>query len=262
MCIVRATRCWVGGRLELDLVVSAGFTELALQGWLQRHLPGAQIRQISPKGASRGSRTKYQTLRRDGAFVGQGTTGRALDDELVQTAKRHQEWSNLSANLLLVDDADCRFSDATDAVVAMEAWRSSLELRLRAEARDDLRLFVLLASPEIEAWLLADWPSTWGDEGLRRYVEIELGCSVPDGLEAFGAPTRGGGCSRKLSRELQDALARRSPPVDYSKRKHGPDYVRRVRPDRLEAVLPIYFRPAWQRLLRECGTSIPPSTSG
>src|SRR5689334_16222940 len=62
-----------------------------------------------------------------------GATGRRLGEEMLQLPQKH--WHGAACSLdfvLLIDDADCRFADATDASAEHGTWEELLRQRVRA----------------------------------------------------------------------------------------------------------------------------------
>jgi hypothetical protein len=218
--------------VRVDLVVSAGFTEVGAKDVLSR--AGFEVRQISPARPKLGPRPGRKV-----STVGAGTTGRHLERELLRVAAFHHDRDGLAEVVVLIDDADCRLVEGNRFdPEAFERWRRDLEERLRQRIEHpDLVLIVLLASPEIEAWFVADWLNGFGGEfkpiaeSLRRRLQAEIPENDWLRLEDFGAPAReGGGCNSKLSdciAELvkTDPRARELPAThrEYSKRVHGTD---------------------------------------
>jgi hypothetical protein len=177
-----------------------------------------------------------------------GVTGTTLVGKMRDRLRHHYRGALCDLDVVaVIDDADCRFLEDG----ALARWATEIEQDVRAwTERPAIRFIPLLASPEAEAWMLADW-----EEGLgREYAQIQvllgralerdvLGPRPWKHIEDFGGPydPERGSCTRKLSTEVQkvlEALAmEKGGEVDrrtyaYSKRENGPDMLRRLRPDK------------------------------
>lgn len=192
-----------------------------------------------------------------------GITGHGLVDVMEARLEKYYRGAACVYDMIVViDDADCRFLDES----VYQHWRQGLWDKVCAwTEKPDLLFVPLLASPEIEAWLLADWNEGFG----REYASIEgqlrktlvqddyLGAEPWVEVENFGGPYDGvkGSCTRKLSNEINKALGKLAEDranktgtvVDqktytYSKRENGPDMLRRVRPDEVAEICRRFFR--------------------
>lgn len=133
--------------------------------------------------------------------------------------------------------------------------------RVRAAARaPDLPVFVLLASPEIEAWLLADLSNSFAhprylkshfapppsEQDLRLALDLRGPCRPEDTWESYGCPPNEGGtaCTHKLSVDLADTLDGLEGRMrSYSKRRDGAAMLKRIEPDQVTAACPLYAAP-------------------
>jgi len=194
-----------------------------------------------------------------------GTTGEPLISAMVDRLRSFWSGDRCPFDfLLVVDDADCRFED----LPAFAVWKEQVQQRVRDALGRDVPVFTLLASPEIEAWMVSDWDESFGRQyghlawALRRHVGLcILGGQPLNTIESFGARRPAGGCDRKLSRELEDALAgvgacacgsqanlatagRR-----YRKRLDGVEMLQRIRPPQVRDQCPAYFGPTYGTIL-------------
>jgi hypothetical protein len=201
-----------------------------------------------------------------------GVTGRTLVDRMRERLTKHYRGPDCDLDaVVVIDDADCRFLDDG----AVQRWTQDLEREVRLwTERSELRFVALLASPEIEAWLLADWEEGFGREYAS--IQVPLGQALDRDLlgarpwvriEEFGGPfdREKGSCTQKLSTEVQSALARlameKGEAADrwtytYSKRDNGPDMLRRIRPDKAAESCQRVLGPAI-RALRLLGEQTP-----
>lgn len=177
-----------------------------------------------------------------------GVTGYGLIDIMEQRLKKYYRGNQCRYDaIVVVDDADCRFLEES----AYLQWEQDLQEKVRTWTENANLVFIpLLASPEIEAWLLADWEEGFGCEYASIQKELWetlakeewLGSAPWIELENFGGPYDSSRrcCTRKLSDEINKVLGQIAEvagiEVDrktytYSKRENGPDMLRRVRPD-------------------------------
>lgn len=156
--------------------------------------------------------------------------------------------------VIFIDDADCRFEGQS---AALEAWIADRTADVRAASdRPDIPFVALFASPEIEAWFIADWEQGFGreharlattDKPLRAQVEALLGGPLSS-VEAYGGGFVNGGCASKLSEKMRSLLVRLG--SEYVKSTDGTAMLRRVRAEKIAEVCVDFFRPEWQKLRR------------
>jgi hypothetical protein len=93
-----------------------------------------------------------------------GVTGTTLVDKMRERLEKHYRGAGCDIDVVVViDDADCRF--LREGALDLATWAKEMEQQVRAwTERPKLRFVPLLASPEIEAWLLADWQEGFGKE--------------------------------------------------------------------------------------------------
>lgn len=202
------------------------------------HKPGPKLRRPAPKEK-------------------EGLTGQRLVREMLHRLESfHRAGMPDALDLVVfIDDADCRFEGDP---AKLQAWLSDRRGEVSAATQsEDLPFIALFASPEVEAWFLADWEQglgreyeklATGDKPLRAHVEQLLG-GPTDTVESFGGALVNGSCENKLSERLQALIERLG--EGYSKRSHGQDMLRRIRPEKVAAVCQTYFRPQWHELLRD-----------
>lgn len=193
-----------------------------------------------------------------------GLTGKALIDQITSRLSepyfRGSEYADVVA-LLIVDDADCRFcpgapfaKDCGTKQEALDKWCKDIADAVADALGRPLPIIPMLASPEGEAWLYADWAEGFGKQyptlahDLKKRIDGEIlrGVAVED-WGAWSDPQKS--CAAKFSDEIikQDAgLAG----FRYSKANHGASMLRRVRPSAIAEVCTTFFRPAYQSVRR------------
>jgi hypothetical protein len=200
-------------------------------------------------------------LHRPAPKQGEGTTGERLVAEmLARLGKYHRTGSKDALDVVLfIDDADCRFEGDPAKLVAWTAEHT--EAVRSAIGTPSTPFIVLFASPEIEAWFLADWEQGFGHEyahlcgeekHLRSHVDALLG-EAAGNIEHYGGGYVNGACANKLSEKLQALVLRLG--ETYSKRTHGQDMLRRIRPAKVAEVCGFCFRPALAALVRAVGAA-------
>lgn len=216
--------------MRIGVFATAGYTEVGgLKPFLHRLAPPETWTWCFPPISKPGPRPG--AVPTPAAF--NGLTGEALVEAALERLRRYHRGA-LDA-VLLVDDADCRFRcddcgrpcgheryrevecrfEDAQRSRAVE-WHSRLVERVReAMAQPALPVVTLLASPEIEAWLVADWdrgfgaflPGPWAD-ALRHWLDTRLiGQGARGLIEGYGAGLADGSCRHKLSADLQEQLA-------------------------------------------------------
>ncbi len=246
--------------VKIDLFFTAGYTETGgLQTFLERSLAATF------EHAEFALERRFPAVLKPGPkfslaepVAGAGASGRQLEDEMVRVVERYGCDADL---VLFVDDADCRWC-AREA--DRDAWRSALERRIQRAAGKPVPLVTLMASPEVEAWFLADFdngfatlsgqtrggqpqppPATVRD--IQAAITTVTGRRAPAGTELFGCPAVNNACQRKLSAELQDTLLVPHG-IRYSKRLHGARMLRQLTLGPLKRHLTRTFAPDWARL--------------
>lgn len=224
-----------------------------------------------------------------------GVTGEALIAALVQVLQYKQDECPDVEILVIIDDADCRFSPGgpcrasaeEDLAAALRGYCDTLTTRLRAALQRTLRVILLLAFPEGEAWLYADWSEGFGKEypalqhPLRNRITADILRGTP--VEEWGSwDAAKNSCASKFSQAIidlfdappgqgglfqKDAQTQTWTPVDpatlataetrYSKAVNGARMLRRIRPAVIAEECRQTFRPGYQELQRACDAQEP-----
>lgn len=263
--MIRAGYFCTGGHTELGARALAvgGHEVAAIHAFLSKISPSIAFRRAFPAVEKPGpkpgrARTSFKDPT-DG-----GVTGARLVERMLERLAKHYRGDACDLDVVvLIDDADCRFLEEG----TFERWSDGLTRDVRASTEQPALCFVpLLASPEIESWLLSDWEQGFGLE--YRAIEVKLiralardemlGSRPWITIERFGGKHVNGSCERKLSdaiNQVLDAIAmEEEAPVErrsfaYSKRDNGPDMLRRIRPEKVAEVAGIWFRPAYHQLV-------------
>ncbi|WP_322907660.1 hypothetical protein [Paenibacillus campi] len=194
-----------------------------------------------------------------------GTTGKNLVAKMHKVLKEYSQNFINSDGILLIDDADCRFLD-TD----FNAWMNRLQTDVQTILGKPIPVYVLIASPEVEAWFIADpihsfeklysnFPG-FGHQ-MSQYIKNQILCGAH--IEQFGGPCINEACTIKLSNELinifsdQDFL---KPFIQlygienvkfglrYSKKTHGAQMLEAIEPDIVSSHCNLFFKQTYQKL--------------
>lgn len=201
-----------------------------------------------------------------------GTTGQRLVDSMLRILRDHYRGAACSFDfVVLIDDADCRFAGAADPGAAFLEWEADLAAQVRAAAdKPSLGFHALLAWPEVETWLLADFAHSFTPHyrpiahPLRKHIETCILSPLTwEQIEQFGGRLQNGTCEHKLSAALQASFTATTAcacslavtlsrltdgmPYRYSKQVDGPLLLKRTDPDRVALSAP-RFRAAQSRL--------------
>jgi hypothetical protein len=238
--------------IRVGYFCTAGHTEVGgIQEFLGRIDAGADVEweRCFPAVQKPGPK-----LHRPAPRHAEGMTGARLVGEMLERlGKYHRAGTRGALDIVVfIDDADCRFEGDPAKLAAWVAERT--EAVRAATGKPSTPFVALFASPEIEAWFIADWDQGFGHEyahlsggekHLRAHVDELLNGTA---VEMYGGGFVNGACADKLSEKLQDLINRLG--ENYSKRTHGQDMLRRIRPSKVAEVCNFCFRPALHSLLR------------
>lgn len=181
-----------------------------------------------------------------------GATGSFLVEKMIERIRSYPPDAEV---ILLIDDADCKFSSKNDWIL----WCASVENSIREILNRDIKFVMLLASPEIEIWFVADRTNTF-DKIYKDFCAV-LNASInsllqvaPD-IEFFGMPQKAaGGCQIKLSEQIQSIIDSITPSLNprgqrYSKRRHGVEMLAHANPQVVASHCRIFFRDGYNALV-------------
>jgi hypothetical protein len=184
---------------------------------------------------------------RPSAEPGYGRTGKSLADQigkLLSESLKGQEDCNL---VLVIDDLDCHDPNARQQLFSAAVGQVG-------EA-SEISYFVGFASPEIEAWIVADWGNTVAKDPDFRgcHQEMQHWLSTQrsvhfDDPETFSHydPDRKA-CHDKLSEAIVDSSIECCERVRYSKATHTARFLRQLSTDVVSQKCP-QFRKLHARL--------------
>jgi len=204
----------------------AGGGESEIQGlvpFLRENFPGCTFKRRTPIASKKGPKPGK-------AIHALGKTGRDLASQIKYQLKKSLRYERCEC-ILVIDDLDCR---------DVERQRESLNAAIYSvEGSADIPRHVGFASPEIEAWLIADWDNTFAKHPDFRGVHPRLRHSFshdfhvqfdnPEDFSEYDASKDA--CKEKLSEAIVQAVedliqkGERST-VRYKKGTHTPAMLR------------------------------------
>jgi hypothetical protein len=181
------------------------------------------------------------------ARPGHGRTGRSLAKQIEVTLSNSLKVEESCDLILVIDDLDCQDSD-----VQRELFDKTIR---NVEGAADIRSYVGFASPEIEAWIVADWENTIATDSafrgcvpqMRHWLSTQR--SVPfDSPETFSHfdPNRDS-CHEKVSDTVVESSIQCCAQARYSKGIHTARFLRRISPEVVSGKCP-FFRGLHHRL--------------
>ncbi len=249
--------------VRIGYFCTSGYTETGgMEEFLKKLLPTARWERCFPAVIKPAPK-----LRRERAATGQvvplaeprraeaGLTGESLQKKMLGILRTwHVKRSDPYDAYLLIDDADCRFcleeDGSRDAVLERwTTWQRGLQKRVQEELGRPVPVVALLASPEVEAWLVADWEQSFQLHypGMARELQRRVKERIPQrGLESFGCPQKDGACTQKLSEVLQEEVQHGG--ARFSKRDDAPYMLMRIRPERVATACSGLFVGGWKAL--------------
>ena len=97
-----------------------------------------------------------------------GLTGDALLEKIYSILAKHKDEINSCKAILIEDDLDGRFYNKTDEEIRL--YKEAIVEKIRNIIENqEMKVFLLFASPEAEAWFLADW-----ENGFKLLYESKL----------------------------------------------------------------------------------------
>ena len=178
---------------------------------------------------------------------GYGRTGKSLAGQigkLLVESLRGKENCDL---ILVIDDLDCHDADNRRALFGKAI--------ARVEGAAYIPCFVGFASPEIEAWMIADWDSTIArdldfrgcHQEMRHWLSAQKSVRF-DSPETFSHfDPHKGSCRDKLSDAIVDSSKHCSARAPYSKATHTARFLRQISPEVVSGKCP-HFRQLHIRL--------------
>lgn len=179
--------------------------------------------------------------------AGLGRTGRSLAKQIEVSLYNSLRVGESCDLILVIDDLDCH-----DIGLQQELFQASIG---NVEGASGIHSYIGFASPEIEAWIIADWENTIALDSSFRACHLQMRHwlstqrSVPfDRPETFSHfdPNRNS-CHEKLSDTLVESSIQCCSQARYSKGLHTARFLRKLSPQVVSGKCPL-FRALHQRL--------------
>jgi hypothetical protein len=221
-----------------------GYTELGgLTTFLERNFPPHTFVLKTPVRPKPGPKPN-----RPEAFRALGQTGQQLARQINEFFQ-YIPPNEVCDILLIVDDLDCAPA------------QERIDLFLREVSPSDgyaaAPRLICLAQPEIEAWLIADWPNTFAQDWEFSSYEVSLRRAIADGYRLANRRRRRdplsnpeqfsefnnetGVCRDKLSDTLQKAVFE-TVEIRYSKANHSARLLQQAQAAYIASHCPIFRR--------------------
>lgn len=213
-----------------------------------------------------------------------GLTGEKLLKKTYEILGKYKAEFNQCSAILIEDDLDGRFHDQSEQEI--QEYKANIVKQVRSILENEnMKVFLLFASPEAEAWFVADWEHGFkllyeGDlvndltlserqffvHQLKQYIDREVLKEYADDIEQYGFRD---GVYYKLSDQLiniissdlkeylidhkeNPAYAKKifeSRHLYYSKKLHGDRMMKSILPEILEEQCRHFFRYTYHELV-------------
>lgn len=144
--------------------LTCGYTEAgAMQFFLRKINDKFEYKQYLPNKTIK-KKGDSKTIKPDIS----GLTGDALLEKVYTILAKHKEEINTCKAVLIEDDLDGRFHNKSDEDIG--TYKSNIVTQVRNILdNQEMKVFLFFASPEAEAWFIADW-----ENGFKSLYESEL----------------------------------------------------------------------------------------
>lgn len=213
-----------------------------------------------------------------------GLTGEALLKKIYEILEKHKVEINACRAILIEDDLDGRFHGWTEDEISNYKTKIIEKVR-EILGNQNMRVFLLFASPEAEAWFIADWENGFGAlyesklitdleyverqffvHQLKKYLDDEVLKEYKDDVEMYGYMEDeyyklSDQIIRVIERDIKTYLLEHSENQDfakkiatsrhlyYSKKLHGDRILKSIHPDKLEGKCRHFFRNTYLELM-------------
>ena len=222
--------------------LTCGYTETgAMQAFLKKINPNYTFKQYLPN----------KTIKKKGdpkviKDELSGLSGEDLLNKVYEIVEKNKDELKKCKGILIEDDLDGKFYQKSAEEV--EIYCSTIEEKIHALLGNEIPVFLLYASPEIEAWFIADWEHGLGEvysakgiidvesnarlfyvHHLKHFIENEVLKEYACDIEEYGYF---GGKYIKLSDELIEVIQIRSKEYISLLPRTNPEYVRQINESR------------------------------
>ena len=220
--------------------------------WRRRRIRSAWIDSLARKHLHRSHiRTQIACQRKAGPrpsnVPGYGRTGRSLAEQIEKLLFESLKAKECCDLILVIDDLDCHDRDAR-----RELFDKSIG---KVDQAANIEHYIGFASPEVEAWIVADWDHSVAKDPdyrgchnqMRNWLSTQK--AVPfDRPETFSSYDREkDSCRDKLSDAIIESSIYCGAQARYSKGGHTARFLRRISPEVVSGKCPL-FRALHHRL--------------
>lgn len=174
------------------------------------------------------------------ARAAHGRTGKGLANQLksfLSSALRTGEKCDL---VLVLDDLDCHDPDAQ-----RELFRKAID---SVNGATDLQSYVGFASPEVEAWIIADWGNTIAKDAdfrgsqqkVRHWLSTRGAVPFERPEEFSSLDPKGDSCLEKLSDTIVKSSLQCAARARFSKGIHTPRFLKQISPEVVSGKCPLF----------------------
>lgn len=224
------------------IFAGGGDAEMAIKPWLENHFPNATFLQKTPYRTKPAPRPGAPSREVQG-----GLTGKDLRSKIKFLWKNYSD-SVKPDIIIVVDDTDCEVPSEEK-----EKHRENVREILGSESQTCVT--IALAVPELEAWILADWQSTFGKNHKNCQIELRLAL-IKAGVDFDRLETFDCHCGKHDYRKISTTLAecfKLLCGTNYSKAKDTPELLEQTDPERIAERCP-HFKEFWTELRNCIGT--------
>lgn len=183
-----------------------------------------------------------------------GVSGEALVRAIIETIQK-PEFEKFDL-ILLIDDMDCRFR--REGQLPYSDWVKSIGNQISTILGAEVPFDALFASPEVEAWFLADWSNSFSkeyrsvrDELRYKIATSNIGYFLQSNIEDYGGCFKDGSCAEKLSDKIIELVASLGTGLNsftYSKKVQGVAMLSKIDPNEVAVRCRLFFAPIYRKL--------------
>jgi len=171
---------------------------------------------------------------------GYGLTGSSFTKQIVLILQNALTQGRSCDLLLIIDDLDCH-----DMLTRQKYFQTAID---EISDADNIEQLICFASPEIEAWIIADWQNTLAaDADFRQYhasmrywlsTQADVSFENPENYSEYEPSKKA--CAEKLSEVLITASKLNQECTTYSKSLHTPRLVKGLSPETVSQKCPLF----------------------
>ncbi|MBF0527170.1 MAG: DUF4276 family protein [Deltaproteobacteria bacterium] len=212
--------------------------------------PGPKVERTGGHGHADLAKSKTTGPKRDWGD-GYGHTGPGLAKQIKERLKSSLERGQLGDLILVIDDLDCHDSARQEAMFLKAVTSVAGAVKIPYQ-------HVGFASPEIEAWIIADWGNTIAHHPDFKECQADMRDWLSrngvgfDNPESFSQLNRNKtSCDSKLSNMMIESSQEKGCKQRYRKGIHTPELIKKINPDTVRSKC-LHFKKLYNYLLEFC----------